>query len=177
MMVQRTLAAKNIGDAKKAYLLMGYLAFFIYFFYIVLGILFYSYYGGREFENGNTIILEFAAEYGMPGLMGIIAAAVIPARQTFSTASMTFLSLGESAPSATVRSLRPTKRQSIPAMLQISSIASTACESSICAITVVSSLLLCKFSWYSPPLVKTRHSRAPLRGSALRLQCTQLVRH
>lgn len=79
MMVQRTLAAKNIGDAKKSFLLMGFVAFFIYFLFILLGILFFAYYGGREFENGNTIILQFANEYGMPGLMGIIAAAVLAA--------------------------------------------------------------------------------------------------
>ncbi len=79
MMVQRTLAAKNIGDAKKSFLLMGFFAFFIYFLFILLGVLFYSYYGGREFENGNTIILQFASEYGMPGLMGVIAAAVLAA--------------------------------------------------------------------------------------------------
>ena len=41
--------------------------------------MFYSYYGGIEFENGNTIILQFAADYGLPGLMGIIAAAVMAA--------------------------------------------------------------------------------------------------
>jgi len=79
MMVQRTLAAKNIGDAKKSYLLMGFAAFFVYFLFIFLGILFYSYYGGAEFENGNTIILQFASEIGIPGLMGIIAAAVMAA--------------------------------------------------------------------------------------------------
>lgn len=79
MMVQRTLAAKSIGDAKKSYLLMGFAAFFIYFFFIVLGVLFYSYYQGKPFENGNTIILQFAADYGMPGLMGLIAAAVMAA--------------------------------------------------------------------------------------------------
>lgn len=79
MMVQRTLAAKNIGDAKKSFLLMGFGAFFVYFLFFFLGILFYGYYGGREFENGNTIILEFAANYGMPGLMGIIAAAIVAA--------------------------------------------------------------------------------------------------
>ncbi len=79
MMVQRTLASKNIGDAKKSYLMMGFAAFFIYFLFMFLGILFYSYYGGREFENGNTIILEFASAYGLPGLMGIIAAAVMAA--------------------------------------------------------------------------------------------------
>jgi SSS family solute:Na+ symporter len=79
MMVQRTLAAKNIGDAKKSFLMMGFGAFFIYFLFILLGVLFYAYYGGREFENGNTIILQFAADYGLPGLMGIIAAAVMAA--------------------------------------------------------------------------------------------------
>jgi SSS family solute:Na+ symporter len=79
MMVQRTLAAKDIGDAKKSFLMMGFGAFFIYFLFVLLGVLFYAYYGGREFENGNTIILQFAADYGLPGLMGIIAAAVMAA--------------------------------------------------------------------------------------------------
>lgn len=79
MMVQRTLAAKNIGDAKKSYLMMGFCAFFIYFFFIVLGVLFYNYYQGKPFEDNNMIILQFAADYGMPGLMGLIAAAVMAA--------------------------------------------------------------------------------------------------
>ncbi len=79
MMVQRTLAAKNIGDAKKSFLMMGFGAFFIYFLFVLLGILFYHYYQGRSFDNSNTIILEFAYEYGLPGLMGIIAAAVVAA--------------------------------------------------------------------------------------------------
>ncbi|MGI9279268.1 MAG: sodium:solute symporter family transporter [Endozoicomonas sp.] len=79
MMVQRTLAAKSIGDAKKAYLLMGFSAIFLYALFFFLGILFYSYYEGRVFENSNTIILEFAASIGVPGLMGILAAAVLAA--------------------------------------------------------------------------------------------------
>lgn len=91
MMVQRTLAAKNIGDAKKSFLLMGFVAFFIYFLFFFLGILFYGYYGGQEFENGNTIILEFAANYGLPGLMGIIAAAIVAA--SMSTLDSSFNSL------------------------------------------------------------------------------------
>ncbi len=79
MMVQRTLASKTIGDAKKSYLMLGFSAFFIYFLFIFLGVLFYSYYQGAEFENSNTIILQFASDYGMPGLMGLIAAAVMAA--------------------------------------------------------------------------------------------------
>lgn len=79
MMVQRTLTAKNIGDAKKSYSMMAYSAIFIFALFFFIGLLLYSYYGGREFENGNTIMLEFIAETGVPGLMGIIAAAVVAA--------------------------------------------------------------------------------------------------
>jgi SSS family solute:Na+ symporter len=91
MMAQRTLAAKTLGDAKKSYLMMGFLSFFIYFLFIFIGILFYAYYGGREFENGNTIILQFAADYGLPGLMGLLAAAIMAA--SMSTLDSSFNSL------------------------------------------------------------------------------------
>nr|WP_298413716.1 sodium/solute symporter [uncultured Halomonas sp.] len=79
MVVQRALAAKNIGDAKKSFLLMGFAAFFIYFLFLLLGVLFYSYYDGRAFENSNTIVLQFAADCALPGLVGVITAAVIAA--------------------------------------------------------------------------------------------------
>ena len=36
MMVQRTLAAKSIDDAKKAYIMMGYVASFIFFLFFGL---------------------------------------------------------------------------------------------------------------------------------------------
>jgi len=91
MMAQRALAARSLGDAKKTYLMMGFASPFIYFLFILLGILFYSYYDGREFENGNTIILQFAADYGLPGLMGIIAAAVMAA--SMSTLDSSFNSM------------------------------------------------------------------------------------
>lgn len=91
MMVQRTLAAKSIGDAKKSYLLMGFVACFIYFIFILLGILFYAYYDGRAFDNGNTIILHFIADYGVPGLMGLLAAAVMAA--SMSTLDSSFNSM------------------------------------------------------------------------------------
>jgi len=79
MMMQRTLGAKNIGDAKKSLALMGFAAFFIYFLFIFIGILFYQYYQGRVFDNDNTIMLEFAEKQGFPGFIGIIAAAVLSA--------------------------------------------------------------------------------------------------
>jgi len=79
MMVQRTLTAKSLGDAKKAYIMMGYVAFFVFVLFFGLGLLFYGYYGGRMFENENLIVLEFVAKMGFPGLMGIVTAAIVAA--------------------------------------------------------------------------------------------------
>lgn len=91
MMVQRTLGAKNIGDAKKSYLLMGYAAFPIYFLFFFIGVLAYGYYDGKPFDQPNEIILQFAAESGVPGLLGILAAAVLAA--SMSTLSSAFNSM------------------------------------------------------------------------------------
>lgn len=79
MMIQRTLAAKTLRDAKKSYIMMGYVAFLGFVLFFGMGILFYSYYGGQDFENGNLIILDFVANAGFPGLMGIITAAIVAA--------------------------------------------------------------------------------------------------
>lgn len=79
MMMQRTLGAKNMGDAKKSLALMGFAAFFIYFLFIFIGVLFYQYYDGRAFDNDNTIMLEFAETKGFAGFIGLIAAAVLAA--------------------------------------------------------------------------------------------------
>ncbi len=79
MMVQRALAAKSVGDAKKSYLLMGYAAFFIYFLFFFIGALLYVHYKGKPFEQPNEIILIFAQSLSIPGLMGLLAAAILSA--------------------------------------------------------------------------------------------------
>ncbi len=79
MMVQRALAAKSIGDAKKSYLMMGFAAFFIYFLFFFIGALLYVHFQGKSFDQPNEIILVFAQSLAIPGLMGLIAAAVLSA--------------------------------------------------------------------------------------------------
>ena len=91
MMVQRALAARSIGDAKKSYLLMGYAAFFIYFLFFFVGALLYVYFKGLAFDQPNEIILRFANSLAIPGLMGILAAAVLSA--SMSSLSSAFNSL------------------------------------------------------------------------------------
>lgn len=90
-MVQRALAAKDIGDAKKSYMVMGYAAFFLYFTFFLVGALLYVYYEGKPFDQPNEIILVFANTLGIPGLLGIIGAAILSA--SMSTTSSAFNSL------------------------------------------------------------------------------------
>jgi SSS family solute:Na+ symporter len=91
MMVQRALAARSIGDAKKSYLVMGFAGFFIYFLFFFIGALLYVHFKGRPFEQPNEIILVFAQSLAIPGLMGVIAAAVLAA--SMSSLSSAFNSL------------------------------------------------------------------------------------
>jgi SSS family solute:Na+ symporter len=91
MMVQRALAAKNIGDAKKSYLLMGYAGFFIYFLFFFVGALLYVFYDGKSFDQPNEIVLLYVQSLAVPGLLGIIVAAVMSA--SMSTLSSAFNSL------------------------------------------------------------------------------------
>jgi SSS family solute:Na+ symporter len=48
MMVQRTLGARTIGGAKKAYLLMGFAAVPIYCLFFFVGVLCFAFYRGRR---------------------------------------------------------------------------------------------------------------------------------
>lgn len=91
MMVQRALAARSIGDAKKSYLTMGFAGFFIYFLFFFIGALLYVHFKGEPFEQPNEIILLFAQQLAIPGLMGIIVAAVLAA--SMSSLSAAFNSL------------------------------------------------------------------------------------
>ncbi len=79
MMVQRALAARTIGDAKKSYLMMGYAAFFIYLLFFSIGALLYVHFEGRAFDQPNEIILAFARTLAIPGLMGLLVAAILSA--------------------------------------------------------------------------------------------------
>jgi len=90
-MVQRALAAKSIGDAKKSYLVMGFAAFFLYFMFFLIGALLYVFYKGEPFEQSNQIILIFANSLAIPGLLGVIAAAVLSASMSSTSSALNSL--------------------------------------------------------------------------------------
>ena len=77
MMVQRTLAAKTIGDAKKAYLLMGYVASTIYFIFFAIGVMLFAFYEGKVFEDNNLILIEFVKASSVPLITALVAVAIV----------------------------------------------------------------------------------------------------
>ncbi len=91
-MMQRALAAKTIGDAKKSYLMMGFAAFFLYFTFFFIGALLYVYYEGKPFDRPNEIILIFANSLAIPGLLGIIGAAILSASMSSTSSALNSLS-------------------------------------------------------------------------------------
>jgi SSS family solute:Na+ symporter len=92
MMVQRALAARTIGDAKKSYLMMGYAAFFIYLLFFSIGALLYVHFEGRAFDQPNDIILVFARSLAIPGLMGLLVAAILSASMSSLSSALNSLS-------------------------------------------------------------------------------------
>ncbi len=90
-MVQRALAAKTMADAKKSYMVIGFFAFFLYFMFFFVGAMLYVYYAGKPFKDPNEIILIFAQSLAIPGLMGVLVAAIMSA--TMSSASSALNSL------------------------------------------------------------------------------------
>ena len=91
MMVQRVLAAKSIGDAKKAYLFVGYAAFFVYLMFFMIGGMLYLYYDGAVFDNTNTIILEYVSGMGIAGLLGLVIVAVLSASMSSESSALNSL--------------------------------------------------------------------------------------
>ncbi|NNM14594.1 MAG: sodium transporter, partial [Gammaproteobacteria bacterium] len=91
-MVQRALAAKNIGEAKKSYMVMGFVAFFLYFMFFFIGALLFVFYKGEAFDQPNEIILTFANYLAIPGLLGIIGAAILSASMSSLSSALNSLS-------------------------------------------------------------------------------------
>ena len=91
MMVQRVLAAKTIGDAKKSYLFMGYVAFIIYFIFIFIGALLYVFTKQNHLIKPTQLSLILLASLAIPGLLGIIGTAILSA--SMSSTSSAFNSL------------------------------------------------------------------------------------
>ena len=108
MMAQRALAARSLADAKKSYLVMGYAAVFIYAAFFAIGALLWVWFRGEPFADTNTVILRFTQTLAVPGLLGLVAAAILSA--SMSSLSSAFNSL------ATIATTDLLKRFAVPGL-------------------------------------------------------------
>jgi solute:Na+ symporter, SSS family len=91
MIVQRALAATTLADAKKSYLFAGYTVGICAALFPIIGTLIYGYYGGAAFDKPNTIILQYAQDTHITGLVGITTVAVIAAAMSTMSSSINSL--------------------------------------------------------------------------------------
>ncbi len=91
LIIQRTLATRCEKTAQKSMLLCGYGAFFIYFFFALLGVLLSIFYQERHFTNSNEVILDFVFHHTNPWVIGLIISALAAA--AMSTLDSTYNSM------------------------------------------------------------------------------------
>lgn len=91
LIIQRTLATKNVDTAQKSMLLCGYATFFIYFFFAVIGVLLSIFYQNQHFENSNEVIIDFVFNHTNPIIVGLVISALSAA--AMSTLDSTYNSM------------------------------------------------------------------------------------
>ncbi|MEM1436405.1 MAG: sodium/solute symporter [Pseudomonadota bacterium] len=90
--IQRTLAAKSLADAQRSLLILGYAVVPMLAAMLGIGACLHLIYGGRAFENSNTIILQYLADLAVPGLAGIVVSALFAASMSSLDSALNSLS-------------------------------------------------------------------------------------
>jgi SSS family solute:Na+ symporter len=77
--VQRLFTARTMKDVKYAFWFSGIALNTQFFLFMVLGLLLYVYYGGREFADANMVMVDFIVHHVPDGIFGVILSAVFAA--------------------------------------------------------------------------------------------------
>ncbi|MGH7501062.1 MAG: sodium:solute symporter [Longimicrobiales bacterium] len=95
LIVQRLLAARSLGDARKAVLLSGVIVFFQFALFLFVGAGLFTYYQGATFDTPDEVFPRFIVEGLPPGLSGLLVAGILAAMM--STVSSSLNSLASAA--------------------------------------------------------------------------------
>jgi solute:Na+ symporter, SSS family len=93
--VQRLLAARDLGAARKAIVGSGFVVFAQFTLFLLVGAGLYAYYGGRTFDTPDEVFPLFIIESLPAGLSGLLVAGILAA--AMSTVSSSINSLAASA--------------------------------------------------------------------------------
>lgn len=77
--VQRMFTAKSVNEVKKSLVISGLLMNVMYFIFMLVGLVMFSFYGGKEFNDSNLVMIEFITNKIPVGFVGLIIASVFAA--------------------------------------------------------------------------------------------------
>ncbi len=77
--VQRVLTARSLGEVKKSFVISAGVMNIVYYLMLFVGTLLFIYFGGKEFESSNEIMITFVLEALPSGIIGLIIAAIFAA--------------------------------------------------------------------------------------------------
>jgi len=88
MMVQRYLCTAGHREAAKALVLSGFVVFFQFLLFLILGVALACFYQERVFESGDQVFATFIVEEMPVGLVGLTLAAVFSAAMSTLSSSL-----------------------------------------------------------------------------------------
>jgi SSS family transporter len=91
LIVQRLLAARSLGDARKAILASGVVVVVQFALFLLVGVALFAYYEGRVFATPDEIFPQFILEGLPPGLTGLIVAGILAAMMSTVASSLNSL--------------------------------------------------------------------------------------
>ncbi len=77
--VQRMFASKSVAAAKQSMLVSAFVMNGIYFVFMIVGLIMFSYYGGKAFPSSNAVLIDFILTKIPSGILGLMIAAVFAA--------------------------------------------------------------------------------------------------
>ena len=77
--VQRLFSAKSVKEVKRSLLTSGILMNCMYFLFMIIGLIMFSVFQGKNFENTNHIMIQFIADSVPAGVIGCIVAGIFAA--------------------------------------------------------------------------------------------------
>ncbi|SHH79034.1 sodium:solute symporter family transporter [Clostridium grantii] len=77
--MQRVLTAKSMKGVKKSFLSSAFIMNIMYFLMLTVGLILWVFYGGKEFESSNQVMIGFILEEMPVGVVGLVIAGAFAA--------------------------------------------------------------------------------------------------
>lgn len=91
IIVQRLLASKSLGDARKALITSGLIVIFQFALFLIVGVGLYAYYQGRAFTTPDEIFPSFIVTMLPDGVRGLVIAGILAAAMSTVASSLNSL--------------------------------------------------------------------------------------